>query len=263
VTDRLSLSFADVAALEKEHERRLSRGEARVPDVSGLAAFMPCELAIHHPHGGEPLIVKATVMTSPEDQEREGHVRLMLDDVSGAVLTAFVAREAATPLDVDALPVPDFDDEDDDSEDAGSDTPEGAKASLPPPQRLRALTHPEQVKLARTSRSLTERTALERILGKDGWEALLKNPFLTVPEVARIARKGTVPRPLIEQIVNNQSWARVAIIRRALLTNPKLTPEMITKILRLAPSHELKLILKQTAYPPTVRAAAERLFGRG
>ena len=41
-----------------------------------------------------------------------------------------------------------------------------------------------------------------------------------------------------------------------------MTPELITGVLRKTPPHEMKLILKQTAYPPAVRAAAQKLMGR-
>jgi len=100
------------------------------------------------------------------------------------------------------------------------------------------------------------------MLGKAVWEQLLRNRHLTVPEVARIARKGTVPRPYLEIIVANATWARTAPVRRALLSNPKLTSESITKVLRLTPKHELKLMLKQTAYPISVRTLAKRVLGR-
>jgi hypothetical protein len=248
---RLTLSFSDVRALEKEMERRLSRNEATVPGARGLAPFTPCELEIQHPHGGEPITVQATVMTSPEEQEREGCVRLMLDEGVGASLREFVARErtdAGETDDANALA-------DDEADDAAS-------AAMPLPLRLRQLTIPAQLKLARTSQSLSERTALERILSKTGWEELLGNPYITVPEVARIARKGTAPRVLLERILLNQLWTRTPIVRRALLSNPKLTGEMIETVLRLAPVHELKLVLKQTAYPALVRTVAERLMGR-
>jgi hypothetical protein len=255
--ERLTLKFDDISGLEVEAERRLSRGEAIVPGVTGLDAFMPCVLEIHHPNGGEPLEVEATVMTSPDEQERDGSVRLMLDGELGDQLDEFLSRAPD-----DALPddLPDLDElvpvED---EDQPSDEESLAVA---PSLRLRKLKVQEQIKLARTSQSRTERTALERILGRSGWEPLLANPHLTVPEVARIARKGTVPRPIVERIVANQTWIRAGTIRRALLSNPKMTTEMINRVLRATPGHELKLIRKQTAYPPAVRAAAERLFGR-
>ena len=42
---------------------------------------------------------------------------------------------------------------------------------------------------------ITDVATLERLYGKQVWESLLHNAKVTVPEVARIARKGTIPRP--------------------------------------------------------------------
>ena len=53
---------------------------------------------------------------------------------------------------------------------------------------------------------LSERVALERMVGPHVWEALLRNPRLTIPEAARIARKGTLPRPLVETIAQSGAW---------------------------------------------------------
>jgi hypothetical protein len=254
---RLTLSFDDLPTLERALERRLLRGEANVPGVTGIEAFTPCELVLRHPAGSE-MTIGATVMSSPADQEAEGHVRLMLDAGHESALKEFVARS-----DGPAAPAPKAaSSEPEDAAHVEEKTASEASASMPPPLRLRQLTVPEQIKLARKSPSLTERVALEKILGRSGWDPLLRNHHITIPEVARIARKGTVPRPLIENIVNNQSWTRAPTVRRALLTNPKLSPELILKVLRLAPASELKLMLKQTAYPASVRTVAERLTGK-
>ena len=117
----------------------------------------------------------------------------------------------------------------------------------------------EQLKVARRG-ELQDRVVIERLYGKQVWEALLSNPRITLPEVARIARKGTVPRPLIESIVENNGWIRANNVRRALLSNPKLTSEGIQKLLRITPRHELKVIEKGTAYPMAVRDGARKLL---
>lgn len=129
---------------------------------------------------------------------------------------------------------------------------------LSPLDRVRHLNLAEQRKLARNGQ-LQERVALERVFGKNVWEALLHNPRLTIPEVARIARKGTVPRPLLDLIADNAAWAKSATVRRALLSNPRLGTEAIYRVLRLTPRRELGLIEKQTLYPTAVRQAARRL----
>ncbi len=138
--------------------------------------------------------------------------------------------------------------------------------SLPPDvqieskqDKLRHLTAAEQLKVARKG-ELSDRLVVERLYGKQVWEALLHNPRLTVPEVARIARKGTVPRPLLDVIIENNSWVKTPQVRRALLSNPKVSADAIQKLLRVTPKHELKLIDKGTAYAMPVREAARKLL---
>jgi hypothetical protein len=126
-------------------------------------------------------------------------------------------------------------------------------------ERLRGLTLAQQLKLAHTG-EVSERMVLERLYGKNVWEALLRNPRLTGPEVARIARMGALPRPLVEIIVGNGAWLQIPEVRRALLSNPRLGADQITKVLRLMPKHELKLAAMQTVYPMAVRDVARRIL---
>ncbi|MBP6628837.1 MAG: hypothetical protein KA297_05355 [Kofleriaceae bacterium] len=120
----------------------------------------------------------------------------------------------------------------------------------------------EQLRVARDG-ELHERIALERIYGKAVWEALLRNHRVTAPEVARIAKMGTLPRPLLEVIVSNGAWLGIPEVRRALLANPRLAADHIPRILRHLGKAELKLVPNQTAYPLAVRDAAKRLLRGG
>jgi hypothetical protein len=126
-------------------------------------------------------------------------------------------------------------------------------------ERLRGLTLAQQIKIAHHG-EVSERIVLERLYSKNVWEALLRNPRLTGPEVARIARMGSLPRPLLELVVNNGGWMQIPEVRRALLSNPRLGTDQIIRILRLLPKHELKLAAMQTAYPHAVRDAAKRIL---
>jgi hypothetical protein len=126
-------------------------------------------------------------------------------------------------------------------------------------QRLRRLTLAEAIKKA-MSTDPTERMLLERMYGKNVWEPLLRNPRITVPEVTRIARLGTLPRILVEIIVGNGAWIQIPEIRRALLTNGRLGTDQILRILRVMPKPELKVAGSTTAYPHAVRDAAKRMF---
>ena len=121
------------------------------------------------------------------------------------------------------------------------------------------MTLAQQIKTASSS-DPQERILLERFYNKNVWEPLLRNPRLTPPEVSRIARMGTLPRVLLEIIVNNGSWLQVPEVRRALLGNPRLGTDQILRVLRMLPKHELKLASTQTAYPYSVRDAAKRLI---
>ena len=71
---------------------------------------------------------------------------------------------------------------------------------------------------------------------------------------------GTMPRTLIELIINNGSWLQIAEVRRALLTNPRLGVDQILRVLRLLPKHELKVAASLMTYPHAVRDAAKRLL---
>ncbi len=126
-------------------------------------------------------------------------------------------------------------------------------------ERLRGLTLVQQIKIAQHG-EVAERIVLERIYSKTVWEPLLRNPRVTGPEVARIARMGALPRPMLELICNNGGWLQLPEIRRALLSNPRLATDQIMRVLRLVPKHELKLATIQTSYPHAVREVAKRLL---
>jgi len=125
-------------------------------------------------------------------------------------------------------------------------------------ERLRGLTLVQQIKAAQHG-EVSERIVLERIYGKTVWEPLLRNPRVTAPEVARIARMGALPRPMLELICTNGAWLQIPEIRRALLSNPRLSADQAVRVLRLLPKHELKLAAATTGYPMAVRDVAKRL----
>lgn len=126
-------------------------------------------------------------------------------------------------------------------------------------ERVRGLGIAEQQKIARTGEQ-GDRVALERMYGKNVWEALLKNPRLTAPEAARISRMGSLPTPLLDLIVSNRSWISSAQVRRGLLSNRRLSKDMVLSVLRATPKSELRLMPKQNAYPVLVREAAAKLL---
>jgi hypothetical protein len=128
--------------------------------------------------------------------------------------------------------------------------------------RIRNMSVADRGRVAHGS-SLEDRVLLERIFGSSVWEMLLRSTTLTPPEVANIARKGSLSVPLIDLIAENPAWIRQDVVRRALLTNPRIPPHTIMKVLHAVPRNELKIMVEgATTYPAKVRSALQTLKGR-
>lgn len=190
---------------------------------------------------------------------------LPLDADEGS--TSEMVVESLSPLDAfcDEIEPCDDDTRYDDVEPHSGANPPLSRRSTPPPrnvqERIRKLNMREREAMARGG-TLTERVALERAYGAVVWDGLLANAALTGPEVARIAKNGNATIPHLTLIVNNPAWLSKGEVRRALLTNPRLTTPQIERVLRALPPAELKQLPKQTAYAPKVRAVAMRMLSR-
>ena len=219
------VTFDDSDELSHEHDERLSKGRALVAGEHEVNVGERCEAVLVHPESGEALTIDAEVASIGE---------------SGVEL-----RFATTPLVKNQL-----------RKFMGD-----SQRTQPLHERVRHLSISERYKLALNGEH-TERVALERAFGKSVWEPLLQNPKITVGEVTRLARMATMPLPLLEMIVNNNTWLQVPQVRRALLSNSRLDQPMILRVLRFTPAPELKLVPKQTAYPTAVRSLAKTLLAR-
>ena len=239
----LSLSYpvADVAALRALFEKELAHGRVFLRGAAGMAALTPCELVIEHA-GRSHRLAAEVVFVKEEDPGRGVGLQLApMDAAARDALRSFVDSATDEPA-----PAAEDDDE---------------KLAMNLQERLRSMSTVEQQRLA-SAGTLTERTALERMYGPTVWETLLRNARLTVPEVARIGRKGTLPRPLVDLIAANASWLVASEVQRALLANPRSSPVVVDKVLRSMSRSDLRLVPQQTAYPGPVREAAKRMLGR-
>lgn len=238
----LTLSLPDAEALRELFDKQLALRRAFVPGACGAPALTACELILEQ--GGRTYRLAAEVVFVKEEEPGRGvGVQLApLDDDAMAALRGFV--ELAP---------------DDDGEASEEPEAEGPARNLL--ERLRALSSVEQQKIA-AGGTLTERVALERMYGPNVWEALLRNPRLTIPEVARIGRKGTLPRPLVETIAANASWLATGEVQRALLANPRSSQAVVMKVLQMLSRSDLLLVPQQTGYPPIVRQTAKKMLVR-
>lgn len=237
---RIEVEFDDQAHLEREFENNLRHGGTFVAGVSGVARDDSCQVVLVHPGDRGEFLLEARVVWVGEDGGRPG-AGVALDGFDAELrerLREFVAGGG----------------------DAGRPETDATTAPDSVHERLRGLSLADAHRVAREG-EVNERMVLERIYGKAVWEPLLRNPRLTVPEVARIARMGAIPLPLLELIVSNASWLSSPTVRHALLGNPRLAGEMMLKVLRATPRHELKLIPKQNIYSAQIKAAARKLLG--
>lgn len=239
----VQLGAADLA----RERPNLERGSVVAAGAAGLALGACCEVEVAFPSGERLACAARAVLATPAGMilAFEGHDR--------AALARLLAAPAGAPA---ADPAP--------GEAGAPAEPEDEPEHHAPAhvhERLRGLSVVEQLKVAREG-NLSERVVLERLYGKTVWEALLRNPHLTVPEVCRLARLGTMPRPLLELVVGNPAWLQVPQVRRALLANPRLSTDMIHKVLQLLPREELKVVPQTTAYPAAVRLAAKAMAHR-
>ncbi len=279
----LVLEFESLAALEAEVEANLGKGRAFVPGVGGAAQRQAGELTLVHPDTGGRMTLAVEAVYVQEDGPTPGiGVQLLGHGTEQVVaLEQFVSfgAEGIQPLPIEPtirgagglnngdggqdLPPP--------SSAAPGDASQEDEVSRDlDPLRRRVTTIHEKVRgyssrereiAARTGR-LTERIALERAYGSAVWELLLQNPGLTGPEVAKIAKNGNLPTPLLGVIVSNASWLAKGEVRRALLANRRLSGHNLRRVLAATPAGELRQIPQQTAYGANVRAAAKELLNK-
>lgn len=241
--------------------------------AKGFELFSPCTLVLQHPECAEELEIACEVVMVQGEGPLAGVAVQFRErgDRARASLAAFLElKGSAEPSQDESTNEGDEDLFDHPGEDAGEGE-QGAEGAPSRPrlnfsnerrERLRNLPPAARLKVAHGP-VLEDRVLLERTYGSSVWELLLHNPRITVPEVAVMARKGTLPRPLVDLIANNEQWIRQGVIRRALLANPRLAADSATKVLRCLSARELKLVPQQTAYPAAVRQAAQRLMRGG
>ncbi len=198
-----------------------------------------CSLVIEHP-SGESLSVAAEA------------VYIKLDEPGAGVGLDLIGLDAATLAKLEAFVKQSFEESS-----AAAGTARGPRNIH---ERTRQLSLRERESVGRTG-MLSDRVALERAFGGSVWEALLQNPQLTTPEVAHISKNGTLPTPLVAIIVANGSWLASGEVRRALLSNPRVSGAHLDRVLKAVPRVELKQLSQMSAYRSQVRSAAKKLLG--
>jgi hypothetical protein len=274
----LRISPSSIPELGELFERELRHRRAWVSGQFDLADREPCVLVVAHPCGplfaipAEAVYLKRDVPGAGAGLDLVG-----LDPALLSELEIFVNQTGSVPLaatnaeprtDDSTSPVVAADESEAGALDEAhcetashSNAPDASRAPRNVHERVRQLSLREREAVGRSG-TLAERVALERAFGGSVWEALLQNPQLTAPEVARIAKNGALPVPLVNVIVNNAAWLVSGEVRRALLGNPRVSGQHLDRVLRALPKSELKQVTQMSAYRSEVRAAAQRLCGK-
>jgi hypothetical protein len=250
----VTLRVDDADALRELVEHDLSKRRAFVPGASGVEVRSACDLVLEH-DGRTHTLAAEVVYVQTDGPGRGVGLALAPIDADGlAALHSFVDAP-------DGTDEPEVDDPEA-TGDRDTDAHSPATREAPPRlhERLLGLSGVEQQRMAATG-TLPERIALERMYGPNVWATLLENGRITIPEVARIARKGTLPRTLAEAIAANASWLAAGEVQRALLSNPRASTAVTDKVLRALPRRDLLHVPVQTAYSMAVRMAAKKMLG--
>jgi hypothetical protein len=236
-------------------EQQLRHRRVFVPGRFALADRQACILVIEQPLGATFAIAAEAVYLKPDEPGAGVGLDLVgLEPKALAELEAFVNTPATDAHEHDI-------EDDPPTLDSAATGSQAQKAPLNIHERVRKMGLREREATGRAG-TLTERVALERAFGSSVWESLLQNPQLTAPEVAHIAKNGSLPVPLVNIIVANASWLASGEVRRALLSNPRVSGHHLERVLRAFPKIELKQLAQMSAYRSEVRSAAQKLFGK-
>jgi hypothetical protein len=127
--------------------------------------------------------------------------------------------------------------------------------------RVRGLSQIEKVFLAvkadRTERSLLLQDNDPRVL-----LSLLRNPRLTVDEVARLTKSSFLNYQIAEVIMKTSQWMASLDVRLGLIRNPKTPQAFALRILPSLPDLEVRAIARAGTSMALKQAALRRLQGK-
>lgn len=217
--------FESEQELRSEHDTNLMHGALRLPTSETVPLRTTLLVTLRGPWGGEAF-VRATAVAQLPDA-----LALALDGNADDVFTRLLTKAAA-------------------------ETPPGTAWD-----RIRALSQMEKLQLAikadRSERSLLVQDNDPRVL-----LSLLRNPRVTVDEVARLAKSSYLTFQIADVIMKTGQWSSSLDVRLALMHNPKTPPALALRILPSLPEAEIRAIARTGTNMQLKQAAVRRLQGK-
>jgi hypothetical protein len=226
-----TVEFESEDELRDEHRANLSMGGLRLATTEAVALNATLLVAMRGPWGGESF-ARATVVANLPDA-----VALAIDGNADEHLARLLAKAV---------------------DDSSDETPEKKQNIW---DRIRALSQMEKLLLAvkadRTERALLLQDNDPRVL-----LSLLRNPRLTVDEVARLAKSSFLNYQVADVIIKTSQWMANLDVRLGLIHNPKTPPAFSLRILPTLPESEVRSIARAGSSMALKTAALRQLQAR-
>lgn len=236
-----TLQFESDEELRQEHESNLAHGALRLPTGEEVPLHATLAVTLRGPWGGEAA-VRGTVVA-----RMDGALALGVDgydDAARAALESGRERDGERAVD-------------DEGDAPGGDAARGRTAW----DRIRGLSQMEKILLAvkaeRSERALMLQDNDPRVL-----LSLLRNPRITIEEVARMTRSPFLTYQVAEAIMKSAQWMASPEVKVGLVNNPKTPQAFALRILPLLPDNEVRAVARNGTSMALKQAALRRLQGK-
>ncbi len=231
-------AFESEEELRREHETNLAFNALSLATAEGEPLHSIVQVTLRGPWGGEVSARGTVVAALPNG------IALAIEGDPGAMLERLLLR-----LPLESVPVAAADE---------GEPREGAGSSW---DRIRGLSQTEKILLAvkadRTERAMLLQDNDPRVL-----LSLLRNPRLTIDEVARVAKSPFLTYQLADVIMQSAPWMGSLDVRLALVRNAKTPQAFALRILPTLPDAEVRAIARGGTSMALKQAALRRLQGK-
>jgi hypothetical protein len=223
--DGFTAEFESEAEVREEHRVNLSQGALRLPTAESAPLHTTLGITLRGPGGGEAQVRGTVVAMLPDG------LAVAITGNADEILERLLAQ------------------------------PETGEKNLNTWERIRALSQMEKILLAikaeRSDRAILLQDNDPRVL-----LSLLRNPRLTVDEVARLAKSSFLTFQIADVIMKAAQWSSNPDVRLGLVQNPKTPVAFALRILPLLPEAEVRNIARAGTSMALKQAALKRLQGR-
>jgi hypothetical protein len=227
--------FESEEELREEHRLNLAHGALRLATSENVPLHTTLLVTLRGPQGGEAHVRATAVAKLPDG------IALAIDGNPDEMLQRLLPAAEESDSDGDS-----------DSDNEKKQNTWDRIRSLPQMQKLLLA-----VKAERSERALLLQDNDPRVL-----LSLLRNPRLTVDEVARMAKSSFLNFQIADVIMKASQWSSNLDVRLALIHNPKTPQALALRILPTLPETDVRSIARAGTNMALKQAALRRLQGK-